>query len=477
MAISGKNISKGDNVASLPSAYRLQEIVLTNYKGEEKDIQNIAVKMSITESIYSQSLLLNLTLKDSSNLVEDFPIIGQEKIQVKIEYSKKNKRTGEDKLKSLNLKFYITEYPIFGSTPSQAYTQIIRLVGISEQSYISNQKKIVKSYNNNTAKEIEDILKNELNLPEKKFKSSIDPYLSISSSKGIINRQRPMDAIEWLRKQSHDQYQSPFYFFQTLNGKYRLFSLASMFDDEVNKVFNTYYDRRESTNKNADAGSEEDYQQREQTILSVASNLKLNKSIQSRRGAFASRNNFLDYSNKTYTTEDYDYSENFLTRKPTLEKHGTISDQFKIGDENLTDFKESHCEYISLNHKAFGDKNTWYNKDEENPSVESNYNNMSKGSRQFLNAYQALLNTMTHDIRLNGNFKLNAGKKIKLMFPKAIDPSVYSQYTDNEKDLNGHVNNLLSGKYLITSVVHEFEDDEYFVDVRVKRDSFSIELK
>jgi hypothetical protein len=252
-----------------------------------------------------------------------------------------------------------------------------------------------------------------------------------------------------------------------------------MFDDTVNKVFNTYYDRRESTNKpGTEAGSDLDYQQREQTILSVASNLKLNKSIQSRRGAFASRNNFLDYSNKTYTTEDYDYSENFLTKKPTLEKHGILSDQFKIGDENLTDFKESHCEYMSLNHNSFGDKNTWYKEsDKENTPSGFNYNNMSKGSRQFLNAYQALLNTMTHDIRLNGNFKLNAGKKIKLMFPKAIDPAVYSQYTNNEKDLNGHVNNFLSGKYLITSVVHEFEDDEYFVEVRVKRDSFSIELK
>ena len=219
--------------------------------------------------------------------------------------------------------------------------------------------------------------------------------------------------------------------------------------------------------------SNQDYLHREQTILSVSSDLKLNKSIQSRRGAFASRNNFLDYSNKTYTPDDYSYSKNFLTKKPTLEKHGTISDYFKIGDENLTDFKESHCEYISLNHKAFGDKNTWYNEDKENTPSGFNYNNMSKGSRQFLNAYQALLNTMTHDIRLNGNFKLNAGKKIELVFPKAIDPYAYTDKLGVDED---HVNKLLSGNYLITSVVHEFEDNEYYVDVRVKRDSFPINL-
>ena len=162
MAITGKNISDPD-VAVLPSAYKLQEIVITN----------IAVKMSITESIYSQSLVLNLTLKDSLNFVEEFPLIGQEKIQVKIEYSRKGGNLKKKTYpKSLDLSFYITEYPIFGSAPMQAYTQVIRLVGISEQSYISNQKKIVKSYDNNTAEEIEQILKTELNLDvDKKFKS------------------------------------------------------------------------------------------------------------------------------------------------------------------------------------------------------------------------------------------------------------------------------------------------------------------
>ena len=472
MAITGKNIQKGTNVAFLPSAYKLQEIVITNYKGEEKDIQNLTVKMSITESIYTQSLLLNLTLKDSTNFVEEFPIIGQEKIQIKIGYKKRN-----GKEKTLNLKFFISEYPTFGSTKNQAFVQIIRLVGISEQAYISNQKKIARSYSNNTVKEIQKILKEDLNLPDKKIQSSIDPYGAISSSKGIINRQRPMDAIEWLRKQSHDQFQSPFYFFQTLNGKYRLFSLASMNDDDVNKVFNTYYDRRESTMiPGTRPLSPEDYLQREQTILNVSSNLKLNKTAQSRRGAFASRNHFLNYSDKSYNIVDYDYNLNFLEReRPTLEGKSIISSDFKIGDQDLTGFKEAHCEYISLNSNCFSDKNTWYESTGDNVSFSGNYNSMSIGSRGILNSYQSLFNTMTHDIRLNGNFKLNAGRKVKLVFPKAIDPNSYKKYSDN-KSSEAHVNKFLSGKYLITSVVHEFEDDEYYVSVRVKRDSFSIDV-
>ena len=454
MAITGKNLDLSSDKAFVPSAYKLKSIIFTNYKGVEKDIQNIAVKMSISESLYSQSLTLNLTLKDSTNLIEEFPIIGQEKIQIKIEYKKRN-----GKAKTLNLKFYIAEYPTYGTSERQAYVQIVRLVGISEQSYISNQKKISKGFTDNTATRIQKILTEDLLLPKNKFRAADDAYKAISSVKGVINTQKPMEAIEWLRRQTFDVNYSPFFFFQTLNGKYNLVSHASLVDDEVNKVFDTYYDTRDF---NTEAGTEEDYLQRARRILSVTSELKLNKSIQARRGAFASTNRYLNYSDKTYTKFEYGYDKDFLGKKPTLEGKSILSDEFKIGGDSLLDFVESHCEYISVNSKAFeGDQ-------------AKNYNEESKTSRHFLNAYSSLFNTFTHDVRLHGDFKLNAGKKIILEFPKAIDPSIYREFA--EKPSTKHFNEFLSGKYLITSAIHEFENDEYYVNLRVKRDSFSIDL-
>lgn len=448
MAIIGKNLEIGSTKAFIPSAYKLDHIFITNYKGDRQDIKFLAVKMEISESLYSQSLTLKLTLKDSTNFIEEFPVIGQEKIEVILNYKKRN---GDPK--NIKLKFFISEYPTYGTSDRQVYVQVITLVGISEQTYISNQKKISRSYVNNSANEIERILTEDLNLPAKKFRSSGD---SISSSKGIISNQRPMDVIEWFRRQiyAEDSF-SPFFFFQTLNGKYKLFSLSSLVSED-NKVFDTYFDRRGFT---AEPTTEEDFREREQRILRVSSDLKLNKSIQSRRGAFASQNNYLDYSNKTYTKYEYDYSSDF-SDKPSLEGKTVISNKFLIGDDKLTDFTRAHCEYISVNSKSFEGNN--------------NYNNMSKVSRHFINAYNALFNTFTHDIRLNGNFKLNAGRKIQLEFPKAIDPVAYREASDNPKD--HHRNEFLSGKYLITSAIHEFENDEYYVNLRVKRDSFSVDL-
>jgi len=89
MAIIGKNLEKGSNEAAIPSAYKLEHINITNYKGDTSDIKNLAVKMEISESLYTQSLTLKLTLKDSTNLIEEFPIIGQEKVEVIISFKRK----------------------------------------------------------------------------------------------------------------------------------------------------------------------------------------------------------------------------------------------------------------------------------------------------------------------------------------------------------------------------------------------------
>tara|TARA_R110000823_G_scaffold307931_1_gene431341 strand:+ start:453 stop:1814 length:1362 start_codon:yes stop_codon:yes gene_type:complete len=453
MGIGGKNLDSR-NLAVVPSAYRIKSIIITNYRGEKADVLDISTRMVINESLYSNTLTLKLTLKDSTNFIEDFPIIGQEKIKIKFDYKRLSSgENGEDNI-DIEIDFFVNEYPTFGSSENQAYTQAISLLAISEQSYISNQKKISRSYNNNTSKEILKIFYEELNLIKSKFKTSPEGHKGISTSRGIISNQKPLDVIEWFRRQTYSENTfSPFFLYQTVDGSFNFKSMSYLVSKD-NKVYNTYYDVR-GFNYSSLEQAESNFRQSDQRILSVSSDLKLNKSIQSRRGAFASKNNYLDYGNKTYTNFEYNYQKDFLDKGlPSLEGKKILSDQFLIGDQKLTDFTQAHCEYISVNSKAF-DGN-------------SNYNNMSKISRHFLNAYNALSDTITHDIRLHGNLRLTAGTKIELIFPKNIDPLVRK-----EQD---HKNKFLSGKYLITSAIHEFSDDEYYVNLRVKRDSFSVDL-
>ena len=129
MAIIGKNLEVGTNAAAIPSAYKLDHIYITNYKGDVLDVKNLAVKMEIAESLYNQSLTLKLTLKDSTNFIEQFPVTGQEKVEVIIRSVVKRGKKRE--IKTIKLNFYITEYPTYGTVPQKYYTDIISLFGVS----------------------------------------------------------------------------------------------------------------------------------------------------------------------------------------------------------------------------------------------------------------------------------------------------------------------------------------------------------
>ena len=170
MAITGKNLSLDGKKSFVPSAYKLKSIDITNYKGDVRDVQNLAVKLIITESLYSPSLVMKLTLKDSTNFIEEFKLTGQETVNVKIAYSQHE----SDMPRELDLNFYVSEYPLFGSMENQPHTQVYTIVGISEQLFISNQKKISRAFSNNTEAEIKKILVDDLNLPQEKFISTGD---------------------------------------------------------------------------------------------------------------------------------------------------------------------------------------------------------------------------------------------------------------------------------------------------------------
>jgi hypothetical protein len=60
---------------------------------------------------------------------------------------------------------------------------------------------------------------------------------------------------------------------------------------------------------------------------------------------------------------------------------------------------------------------------------------------------------------------------IELVLPKAISPEDQKRTTGEE----GQIDEFLSGKYLITSTKHSFENGKYFITARVKKDTLNYE--
>ena len=449
MSISGKNIQPGTSKAFLPSSYKMKSIELRNHRGETKDIQNICTKLVLTESLFSPTVLMKLSIKDSNNLLEEFQLIGQETCRIRIAYQLQDSGIERE----LDLDFFITEYPNYGRVDQ--HTQAYTLRGVSPQTYISNLKKISRAFSNNTALEIQNIFTRELGCPVDKFKIIGEP---ISTVTGIINTQTPIQACEWLRRQTVDDNYTPFFLYQNLSGTYSLASLKQLVDENANPVYQTYF---ATTNFKSDPMSEEDYLERATRILEVSSELKMSKLNQAKGGAYASQNRYLDISQKSFTNTQYNYVTDF-DKQVSLERKNSLSSVFTAFSDTIDQYPDAHLEHIAINQDAFD-------------GTVLNYNQASVKTKHYLNAYNSLLESYQHDVKLMGDFGLNPGRKISLQFPKAVDPSVYKDYA-NKSNIYLY-DESISGNYLITSAIHTFEDDEYYVNCRVKRDGLSLDIE
>jgi hypothetical protein len=444
-----------------PGSYNIDRITLTTHAGDIFYIENVVVKVTITESLYSPNLIAQLDIKDTSNFFESSPLIGQEKIKIEISSRPKGwdgamtkAAVRKSSVKKIDLDFIVTEYPLYGSITAE-HTNVYTIACVSDHAYYSRLSKISRSFTNLTDVEIKKIITQDLGFANFEVNGEVD-----SRMKGIIRWQTPLEAAEWLRKKTYDGSFSPFFLYHSLDNVIRLSSLHELMAAES---YHTYFDEREF---NFQPYSEQDYNQRASRILDVASDFKLGKVYQGANGGWASENNYLDYSYKTYTKYDYNY-ENDFNQSLTLNQKTPLSTQFDVNGEKLNLMPKSHLEHVSVNNLSYGEE-------------DKNYNKLKEKTQGKMQAIEEALETVSHDIKLFGDLELNPGTVIELKFPKAVDPAVMKDLLANMKHSPTGSKDLydqhLSGRHLITSTNHIFEGGEYFSEVRVKKDSFSFEL-
>lgn len=447
--MSNRNIlEQGTKQALLPEGFNCKEIIIRNHAGLERDIKKIVVKFSLTESLYSHSVVANLSVKDSTNFFEEFPITGQETIQIKVE--RKSAFTEGETPEVIDLMFFVTEYPVYGR--SGQHTQVYTFSGIAPHAFGSSFRKISRSYNGLTSEEIRKILINDCNLPEEYYRQTGDP---ISTAKGLITRQSPLKAASWFLSKTFDEALAPFFLFHTIWNKVQLSSYTSLI---LQEPYETYI---HATGFSQNAQTEKDYLERATRVLEIASQLNLGKVFQGQAGAFASCNNSLDLTNKTYTKYDYGYTKDLKSKNNSLEKGTVLSRFFKTASTEIDTLPDAHSEYISLNTGAFGD-------------TQKNMNALRTQTKGITQAYHEILDTTQHELVLHGDMGLNPGRVINLKLQRTMDPQSLQDLLDkNPRDV---FDEHLSGKYLITSAIHSFEDGKYYTNVNVKRDSFSIDI-
>ena len=433
---------RADGVALAPSGFTIKKCSMTRYDGgADIDITPLVVKINLIESLYAPTIVAQISLKDAANFMEEFPVCGHERVHLILERIEHDTEVE----KRIELKFIVTEYPLYGKQEGgNANVQAYTLSAISEHAFLSSIKKISRQFNGQTDKEIIKILNEDLGHYNIRQLGTV-----ITAAKGVLPRMKPLEACEWFRSRSCDNPESPIFLYQTIDGVIHLVSYSELIKEKVHGV---YRDTRAFTQN---PQSIEDYKERATRLLNVTSNLRFGRVFQSQSGAFASKMNYVDIATKTYGTKHYGYN----IEKNTLTGNPPFSSAFKISDKGLGEYYDAHSNKVSLNTLAYGEQ--------------QNTNVLRKDYEQKVRSFTESLETMTHDIRIYGDYEFHPGKVITLKFPKALDPAEAELST--EDDHPGE-DKLLSGKYLVTSAQHTFENGEYFINARVKRDSMGVEI-
>ena len=427
----------------VPSAYVCDGIFLTNHKGKSFDIQNIVTEFSIKESLYNPFLTCSFSVRDAVNFLEFHEIIGQEVVVIKLS------KTDPRQTKEISLKFFITEYPLYAKSEKQDSFAVFTFKGISRHAYLSQLKKVSKSFNGNVVDNVCKLLEEkELGLDFPKKNIICDSSECVTTMKYVIPFSQPLIAISRLLNVAVDAQGSPFYMYQTLKGDIHIKSLANLLDETKNPPYGNPYVK--TTNFKAEPNTIEDYSERMQRILKINSDLKLNTIGKMRKGTYASENNFLDISSKQYKTIEYDYLKDYAKDKPS-----NINPEWKINEKSLNEYSQSYSTYISTNDLAFSE------------SPEGNISEQKQLFDRLKRSQQNLLDTQTHTIVLNGDFDLISGRLIEILIPKSIANQNQSKLLDvSETEV---IDEAMSGKYLVTGVTHLFKQGQMISNLKIKR--------
>ncbi len=432
-------------VATTPGSYELNSVKLTMNDGQVIEIKSLVSELVINESLFQQSIQVDIKIVDGFDLLQKSHLSGGEKIDIRV---RRLDNTEESYSKAKN-KFDITCYiaEIYDHSKPKPGIQFYRISCLSEHAFISNTKSISRSFNGNANALVRDICVNDLKFTGKT--NFADKNLAAVS--GIYPNLKPLEAITWLLRNSDDE-ETPFFFYETLSDGLQFNSYGELVDQETYKTYNnTPFFVNEFETK-------EHFEEASAKIIEMTSDFNMSKYKQINDGAFSAVVHSIDISTKSYNVVNFNHED---SNKVKLNQYKGFSKNIQFDGSSLNESYDSKEFFISTNSNAFGN----------NGSQKLNYHEKIKDSISNKNSYFHNIKFMGLDLALYGDFKLCPGKIINLKISKSTDENILTS-----KEREGMIDKLLSGKYLVASVAHIFDGNEYTCDIGVQKDSLGYDL-
>ena len=419
-----------------PGAFELSDVNLISYTSPDGsgapsrlNIRGLIMDMNIYESLDGSFLSGDITLSDATNVVQEFPLTGYERI----EFYFRSPETDKGFNFSVDTGHPMFVYSLENRQEVNPRFQVYTLKFCSLETIRNHQHRISQAYSTSIDEMIMKICVDGLKTKKNVF---------IEETKGlhkyVMPRVTPVEAIEMIKKdaRSKNYNNSGFLFFENAF-VFNFKSYESLFcraDGSPRAVKANYTPKVKNIMSSGDKGKEiydlqsvEDFKVK--TQYNTLNNLQ--------NGVYASRLVSHDAFNKTFTETDFDYHEDYA-------KHNHLESDSNGGvrDDNgiLPLFNFSKGKSFS----DFPEGTLMLSTDTQNIHTDIDKIPFNEIIQQRVSSHLAI-NSLVLEITVSGSTTINVGDIVHFSLPK------YAKATAKDiKDQDVY----LTGRYLISAARH-----------------------
>ena len=402
--------------------YKISSMMIVTSTGQSVDVRNIMLELNIYEDIFSPVITGDITLGDAADIMSAYQIHGNEFLCVSIDKPSLNKPITKI------FRIYKVGDRDFGTASLQNYT----LFFASEELLLSVQTLISKSYKGLRIDQmVNDLLLNKLKVNSNKMNGIFTQ--SLGSFDIIIPRMNPLEAIQWLSPRAYAQNQNLFFFYENRDG----FNFTSYENLLTLPTYNTYY-------RNVKITRDVEQNMNSFNFIRIIEDFDIIKAT--RMGSFSSSLAVLDLVNRSFKT--YNFNATQVSSNGLLNKNIPSNNlQNRLG-LTLYTANESLLKYV-----ASGDSDPSFN-----PADIKNWLPQTATRLGQINTFKVV-------ISIPGDILLKVGNVVNLIVPKM---ETQTQSTQNDS--------MRSGRYLVASVKHVFNQDNSTTVIELLSDSVNTDL-
>lgn len=403
----------------------VSKVRIITAKGFYQDVSAQVLNIQVYEDLFSPFMSGSLILKDSLDLVNLFPFIGEEYLELELS-------TPSIEKYSIKGKYYI--YKMSNREMTGDKSVVYQLHFISLEAIVDLNKKVSRVFAGDISKLIEPFIKNKTYGLESDKNVSIED--TSNNLKYISNYWTPIQNIMYLVFSAVNKNKSPNYvFFENRDGFYFI-SLESLYSNPVvyqNFVYDKYT-RDELPGGGSARNIEKDYNR----IIEISMPTVFDYMDRIRSGMLSSRQISYDITKKTYSDKNYTMFQRFEQQKHL--------NKFPINSDSST-FR-ANSKIINLP-KNFG-----------------NFNGFGDVTQSKSNQERTSLMKLAEANKINitvlGRCDYTVGQKINLDL-KRIEPlsSIDGDTTDK----------MFSGNYIIAAINHYVDRQVYECHMEIIKES------